>query len=118
MESILNSIKKLLGIEPDDTSFDQELIMHINSVFMVLTQLGLGPTAGFVITDASTEWNDYLSTRTDLESIKSYIYLRVRLFFDPPQNSFLVDSIKKQCEELEWRLNVQVDPPDDAEKTE
>lgn len=116
MESILNSIKKLLGIEPDDDSFDQELIMHVNTVFTLMTQLGLGPTDGFFITDATAKWTDYNPTRKDLEMMKSYIFLRVRLLFDPPQNSFLVDSIQKQCNEFEWRLNVQVDPPPDNEE--
>ena len=112
MESILTSIKKLLGIEADDASFDQEMIMHINSVFMILNQLGLGPVKGFSISDSTKVWTDFVLERKDLESIKSYIYLRVRLLFDPPQNSFLVESIKKQCDEFEWRLNVQVDPPE------
>lgn len=116
MESILNSIKKLLGIEPDDDSFDQELVMHVNTAFTLMAQLGLGPTDGFFITDATTKWTDYNPTRKDLEMMKSYIFLRVRLLFDPPQNSFLVDSIQKQCNEFEWRLNVQVDPPPDDEE--
>lgn len=110
MESILDSIKKLLGIDELDLNFDQELIMHINSVFMVLNQLGVGPIAGFKITSNSEEWADYVGDRLDLESVKSYIYLKVRLLFDPPQNSFLVDSIAKQIEEYEWRLQVQLEP--------
>lgn len=108
MESILTSVKKLLGIEATDTSFDQEVIMHINSVFTILTQLGVGPIEGFTISDDSKVWTDFTS-RTNIDLIKSYIYLRVRLIFDPPQNSFLVSSIDDQCKEFEWRLTAAVD---------
>ena len=110
MENILDSIKKLLGIDEMDLNFDQELIMHINSVFMVLNQLGVGPVGGFKISSNEEVWTDFVGTRLDLESVKSYIYLKVRLLFDPPQNSFLVGSIEKQIEEQEWRLQVQVEP--------
>ena len=110
MENILDSIKKLLGIDEADLNFDQELIMHINSVFMVLNQLGVGPVGGFKISSNEEVWTDFVGTRLDLESVKSYIYLKVRLLFDPPQNSFLVASIEKQIEENEWRLQVQVEP--------
>ena len=110
MENILDSIKKLLGIDEMDFNFDQELIMHINSVFMVLNQLGVGPVGGFKISSNEEVWTDFVGTRLDLESVKSYIYLKVRLLFDPPQNSFLVSSIEKQIEEQEWRLQVQVEP--------
>ena len=110
MENILDSIKKLLGIDEVDLNFDQELIMHINSVFMVLHQLGVGPVGGFKISSNEEAWADFVGIRLDLESVKSYIYLKVRLLFDPPQNSFLVGSIEKQIEEQEWRLQVQVEP--------
>ena len=110
MENILDSIKKLLGIDESDLNFDQELIMHINSVFMVLNQLGIGPVGGFKISSNEEAWTDFVGTRLDLESVKSYIYLKVRLLFDPPQNSFLVGSIEKQIEEQEWRLQVQAEP--------
>ena len=110
MENILDSIKKLLGIDEADLNFDQELIMHINSVFMVLNQLGVGPVGGFKISSNEETWTDFVGARLDLESVKSYIYLKVRLLFDPPQNSFLVESINKQIQEYEWRLNVQVEP--------
>ena len=110
MENILDSIKKLLGIDEADLNFDQELIMHINSVFMVLNQLGVGPVGGFKISSNEETWTDFVGARLDLESVKSYIYLKVRLLFDPPQNSFLVGSIEKQIEEHEWRLLAQVEP--------
>jgi len=109
MENILDSIKKLLGIDEMDLNFDQELIMHINSVFMVLNQLGVGPVEGFKISSNEETWSDFIGTRLDIESVKSYIYLKVRLLFDPPQNSFLVAAIEKQIEEQEWRLRAQVE---------
>lgn len=108
-ESILKSIKRLLGIGIEYDDFDSELIMHINSVFMILTQLGLGPETGFRIKDSEDTWTSFLEDRVDLESIKSYMYMRVRLMFDPPQMGYLVDSITKQCTEFEWRLNVQIE---------
>ena len=107
MESILTSIKKLLGIMPDYTHFDADLIMHINSVFSILQQLGVGPT--FSISDATTTWSEY-TERTDIEMIKSYMAQKVKLMFDPPLSSVAVDAMKNQIAEFEWRLNVAVDP--------
>lgn len=109
-ENILDSIKILLGIQPDDFNFDAEILMHINSVFMILHQLGVGPTTAFRITSNSEDWSDFLTTSVDLEAVKSYIFLKVRLLFDPPQNSFLVGAIEKQISEFEWRLQVQAEP--------
>lgn len=110
MDSILTSIKKLLGIEADDTSFDNDLVIFINGALSTLTQLGVGPTYGYKITSATEVWSAFLgTTRLDLESVKSYVYLKVRLIFDPPQISYLVDAIKTQLTELEWRINVQVE---------
>jgi hypothetical protein len=109
MESILTSIKNLLGIEATDTNFDVDIIMGINSALFNVNQLAIGPTDGFRITDATTTWSDLLGARIDLEAVKTYIYLKVRLLFDPPQMGYLVESINKQCLELEWRLNVQVE---------
>lgn len=110
MESILTSIKKLLGIVEDYTHFDADIIMHINSTFMVLNQLGVGPPEGFSITDSTAVWNDYLEDDTKLQMVKSYVYLKVRLLFDPPTASAHLESIKSQIAEFEWRLNVAVDP--------
>lgn len=107
MVSILTSIKQMLGVSPDDTNFDTELILHINGALMVLTQLGVGPSAGFTITSAAETWNTFLNDRTDLELVKLDTFLRVKLAFDPPQNSFLVTSIQKQLQEYDWRLEVQ-----------
>ena len=107
--SILTSIKKLLGIEEGYTHFDSDIIIHINSAFATLNQLGVGPVTCFKIEDANTGWSSFVGERTDLENIKSYIYLKTRLIFDPPQNSFLVDAIKDQIKELEWRLYIQME---------
>ena len=107
-ESILISINKLLGIGEADTSFDTDVIMDINSVLMSLHQLGVGSST-FYISSETEVWEDLLDDRIDLEAVKIYIYLKVRLIFDPPQNSFLVDSIKNQIAELEFRINLQVE---------
>ena len=106
MESILTSIKKLLGIAEEDTNFDQDLIMHINSVFMILTQLGVGPSKGFSIKDENDVWSDFIPEQSSLEAVKSYVYMKVRLIFDPPLSSAVEDAINRNISELEWRLNV------------
>lgn len=108
--SILTSIKKLLGIAEEDTSFDQSIIIHINTVFAILAQLGVGPEGGFSIEDDSAIWEDYLGNATNLELVKSYIYMKVRSMFDPPTNSILADAMNKNISELEWRINTTVDP--------
>ena len=108
-ESILVSIKKLLGIAEDYDYFDQDIVMHINAAFMVLTQLGIGPSEGFLITDDTDTWSDFIDDATNLGSIQSYVYMKVKLMFDPPQNSFTVDSMTKLVNELEWRLNIAAD---------
>lgn len=107
-DSILNSIKKLLGIESTYTNFDTDIIMHINSVFVILQQIGFGPEDGFTITDASSVWADYCDMDM-IETAKTYIYLRVRLLFDPPSNGAVMEAIKQTIQELEWRLNVGSD---------
>lgn len=110
MNSILLSIKKLLGITEDYTVFDADLIMHINSVLMILTQLGVGPKEGFVISDEYATWSDFLGDNTSIESVKSYMHIKVKLLFDPPQSSIVADTMNRMASELEWRLNVAVDP--------
>ena len=115
MESILTSIKKLLGIEEDYECFDADLIMHINSVFMILNQLGVGPEEGFYIQDASNTWSEFIPDGSNLEAVKSYIFLKVKLMFDPPASSSVIESINRSISELEWRLNVSVDPPNNLE---
>lgn len=106
MVSILNSIKQLLGIDRDDDNFDKDLIIHINGALMILNQLGVGPISGYSITDENNTWDEFLLNRTDLEAVKTAVYLRVRLVFDPPQNSFLVSSIEKQIQEYDWRISI------------
>lgn len=112
MESILTSIKKMLGIDEEYTHFDADIIMHINSVLMILTQLGVGPAEGFVIEDDTSTWVDFIpeANAAQLHAVKSYIYLKVRLIFDPPLSSAVVESMNRQISEFEWRLNVAVDP--------
>ena len=105
-DSILTSIKKLLGITEDCTDFDADLIMHINSVLMILTQIGVGPAEGFAIKDKEDYWEDFLSDTTKFESVKSYVYMKVRLMFDPPSSSAVMESMNRMISELEWRLNV------------
>lgn len=109
MESILTSIKKLLGISEEYEQFDSDIIMHINSVFLNLTQLGVGPAAGFSIEDKYTEWDEFISDSTQLQAVKSYMYLKVKLLFDPPLSSSVIESMNRMIAELEWRLNVAVD---------
>lgn len=107
--SILISIKKLLGIDKDYVQFDQDIIININSALMSLTQLGVGPQSGFKIRGEEETWNDFIGERIDFESVKTYIYLKVRLTFDPPQSSYLIENIKEQLKEIEWRLNFQAE---------
>lgn len=108
-QSILQSIKKLLGLDADYTPFDTDIIMHINSVFMVLRQLGVGPTNGYSITGANETWADYIGDQSMYEAVKTYVYLKVRLVFDPPSNSSVIDAMKSLISEYEWRLNVEAD---------
>ena len=109
MESILTSIKKLLGIAEEYTHFDQDIIMQINSALFDLTQLGVGPSAGFSIDDAKDVWNDFIDV-SRIEAVKTYVYLSVKLIFDPPDKPAVIDAYERRLKELEWRLNVAVDP--------
>ena len=108
-DSILDSIKKILGMPPEYDAFDTDLVIHINSVFGILAQLGVGPEGGSSISDNTTLWKAYLGDSKDLEMVKSYIALKVRLIFDPPTIGAVMHAMKAQIRELEWRLNVQVD---------
>lgn len=113
MESILTSIKKLLGITEEYEHFDQDIIIHINSALFTLKQLGVGPSEGFTISDESAKWTDFVSDIHKIESVKSYIYFKVRLAFDPPASSSVMEAMKNQISEYEWRLNVEVETPTD-----
>ena len=113
--SILESVKQDLGVSEWDDAFDDTLIRCINSVFMILTQLGLGPESGYKITSKNNTWDEYDANGYDtdainVEGIRTYIYKKVKLMFDPAQSSFVNESDKAICSELEWRLNVAVDP--------
>lgn len=111
-DSILTTILLLLGYKESqlDDSYNPDIIIHINSVFMILNQLGVGPSTPFKITGTTEEWSDFLTDSQDLESVKSYIYLKVKMIFDPPTTSIVSDAMKGLITELECRLNYQVDP--------
>lgn len=112
--SILTSTKKILGLAGDYTEFDLDVITHINSAFSTLTQLGVGPAEGFSIEDETSDWSDFVDTDDDpqFNQIKSYVYLRVRMLFDPPTTSFMLDAMNKQIEKMEWSLNVHREETD------
>ena len=105
-DSILKSVKKVLGVEATYTAFDLDILIHINSVFSTLHQLGIGPEDGFAIEDDTAMWTSFLADDPRLNSVKTYVYLKVRMFFDPPQTSYLVDALDRQAKEFEWRLSV------------
>ena len=112
LESILTSMKKLLGIEEEYEHFDADLIMHINSVFMILTQLGVGPAEGFHIEDAETTWSEYTGVGSDFEAVYTYMGLKLQLIFDPPDRAPITEVKNKLISELEWRLNVAAESND------
>lgn len=104
--SILTSTKKILGIAEDYTAFDLDIITAINATFSILAQLGVGPVDGFMIEDASAVWEDFVVGPNQKNLVKTYVFLKVRMMFDPPTTSFLIDATTKQIDEYEWRLNV------------
>lgn len=114
-DSILISIKKLLGLDSDYEEFDQDIIIHINSVFSILQQLGVGPEAGFYITGDTETWSQFINNNSEIQNVISYMYMSVRLLFDPPTNSSILNSYKELIKEYEWRLNVAVDTGNTAE---
>lgn len=118
MESILLSIKKLLGIAEDYKHFDVDIIMHINSVFPTLRQLGVGPTNGFTISDEQALWTDFLGESNNLEDVKTYVYLKVKLVFDPPLSSVVTDSMNRMISELEWRINIDAETEQSSSEEE
>lgn len=118
MDSILLSIKRLLGVSEDCEHFDDEIIMHINSVLVILNQLGVGPPGGFIVTDTRQTWSMFVPNRTDIEFIKTYVFMKVKLIFDPPQSSSAIESMNRVISELEWRINVAVDPGETTEGEE
>lgn len=118
MESILTSIKKMLGIAEEYTHFDADLIMHINSVFSILTQLGVGPSNGFSIKDEDAVWTDFIPDESNLECIKSYMHLKVKMLFDPPLSSAVMESMKQMSAEFEWRIQVAAEPNSNKEESQ
>ena len=106
LESILNSIKQLLGISEGDTNFDTDIIIHINSVLSNLRQMGVGPKEKFSIVDEKSVWSDFTGEDTDYDEVKTYVYLRVKKIFDPPANSNIMNAMNEEIQELGWRLNV------------
>lgn len=109
MESILTSIKKLLGISEEYEQFDLDIITHVNSIMATLTQLGVGPKDGFFVTSKEQTWEDFMTDNPKLAFVKSYVYLKVKLLFDPPSSSAVIESINKQIGELEWRIFTEAD---------
>ncbi len=110
MDSILTSVKKSLGIEEAYEHFDADLILHINSILAVLTQIGVGPISGYCITDAGQYWSDFVGKVVTLNFVKTYVYLRVKLLFDPPLTASVTEAMNRNIQELEWRLSVAVSP--------
>ena len=113
MESILTSTKKLLGITEEYEHFDKDIIMHINSVFLNLTQIGVGPKEGFFIEDETAEWTDFIGDSIQLQAVKSYMYLKVKLLFDPPLSSAVIESTNRMIAEFEWRLKLAAETASD-----
>ena len=106
-DSILLSVKKTLGLAAENTDFDEDVILHINSVLSILQQLNVGPDSGYIVEDDSQTWTDYLgSDSPHLSMVRSYMYAKVRILFDPPVSSAVMDSLKNICSEFEWRVNV------------
>lgn len=108
-DSILVSIKKMLGLDDEYTPFDTDVLVHINAAFMTLCQMGIGPKEGFSVTDYDQTWSDFLTNKVMLGSVKTWVYLQVKMLFDPPTNSFVMDAYKTQAEQILWRLNVQAE---------
>ena len=108
IDSILNSIKDGVGVEEAETAFDSQLIMHINTMFATLYQLGIGPEPPFKIVDETSEWSEFI-TRADIENVKSYMKIKVGLLFDPPATATMYNALVEQAKELEWRLTVVSD---------
>ena len=106
MNSVLNTTKKLLGLDADDDSFDSDICIGINSAILTLSQLGLEGNEGFIVTDDTQEWSDYLNDNKLLPMVQQYIHLKTKMSFDPPQNSFVCENLKQIITELEWRIRM------------
>jgi hypothetical protein len=115
-ESILNSIKSLIGIQEDDTSFDYDILITINSILSVLTQVGVGPEEGYEITGSKETWSDFMADDPKMSSVKSYVYMRVKMLFDPPLSSSVAESYNASIKEFEWRLNLEAETQGEKSK--
>lgn len=109
-ESILVSIKDMLGPDSSYDVFDNDILIHINMALSVLTQLGVGPADGFIVTDEDATWDQFLGKQKDIDMAKSFVYMKVKMVFDPPSSSFVLTAMEKACDELAWRLSVATDP--------
>ena len=107
--SILGTIRNMIGPEDDYTFFDNEIAVHINTFLMTLTQLGVGPKSGFSITGDDETWMDFLGSSSLYEPVKTYLYLKTRMIFDPPNSSSVMDAMQRTCEEIEERLRMQAE---------
>lgn len=110
-DNILEGTKKILGLAPDYDAFDHDVMTHINTALATLTQIGVGPAQGFMIESGDEEWGTFLGEDVALNPVKTYIYMKVRMAFDPPTTAFHLSSLKEQIQEMEWRLQVTADPP-------
>ena len=109
-DSILDSVKKDLGISVEYTHFDPDIIMGINTSFSILNQLGVGPDSGFSIVERSAVWSDFLGTDPNLDMVKTFVAKKTKQFFDPPQTGPMAEALERLLKELEFRINVMVDP--------
>ena len=110
VDSILLSIKKLIGLAEDYTQFDTDLIIHINTAFAVLHQLGVGPKKPYTISGTEETWDEFVTDQINAENVRSYVYMKVKMLFDPPSTATMHEAFERQIQEMEWRLNVAVDP--------
>ena len=108
MSSILNDVKKVCNVPPDYEAFDQDIILHTNSVFMILHQLGVGPEKAFSIEDETSDWSEFEGV-DDLQAVKTYVGMRVKILFDPNGTSYVISAMERQCDELEWRLCLEAE---------
>jgi len=116
-KSILQTIKKMLGIADDETAFDVDIINYINLVMLTLKQLGIGPDTGFIVSDKNDYWSDFIDDESILGSVQTYIYAKVKLIFDPPSSSTMAEALKSLISETEWRLNIEKDPWEDINES-
>lgn len=118
MGSILIKIKQALGIQADETSFDTDVLMHINTAIMSLAQMGLKNAEGFMVTDSSAVWEDLSDNKTVIGACQTYIYIKTKLVFDPPNHSFVITALQESLRENEWRLSIELDPVSDNKEVE